>query len=288
MGELDQTRLGGAPPQGDGRRLPEGVGLTAVGVALARARESAREDRLFDDAYAKAFVDAVGDETVAGMKVFGSYIALRTALFDDYLLAAARGGCAQVVILAAGLDTRALRLDWPAGTRVFEIDLPDVLAFKYDVLGEAAGPAGRGRTTVPADLREDWGAALADAGFSPQAPTAWLAEGLLPYLTETDNDRLVDRVGELSAPGSRLGIEVVNPTTTYRGDVSGFKRMQSSINAPWRSTQPDPSGWLVRHGWRPADAPTMEELHRRYGREALLDPRTGTGAGGLVTAVREG
>ncbi|MFD5466871.1 SAM-dependent methyltransferase [Kitasatospora sp. NPDC127059] len=277
MTELDPT------PADTGRpRLPQSVGLTALGVAVARAQESLREDRLFDDPHARAFVDAAGAEAVSSMRTFGSYIALRTALFDDYLLAATRSGLRQVVLLAAGLDTRALRLDWPAGTTVFELDLPEVLEFKEAVLG----PAGGTRTVVPADLREDWAPALTAAGFHPGAPTAWLAEGLLPYLTSADNDLLVQRVGALSAPASRLAVEHVNPTTTYKGDVSGFRKMQSSIGAQWRSTQPDPPGWLAGHGWRALDAPTMDELHLRYGRGAELSEQTGTGAGGLVISER--
>ncbi|MFI9364430.1 SAM-dependent methyltransferase [Kitasatospora sp. NPDC053057] len=282
MSELDLN------PTDTGRpRLPQGVGLTALGVAVARAQESLRDDRLFDDPYARTFVEAVDAESVGSMRAFGSYIALRTALFDDYLLAAARAGRTQVVVLAAGLDTRALRLDWPAGTTVFELDLPEVLEFKEAVLGEVAAPAGSTRTVVPADLREDWAAALTAAGFHPEAPTAWLAEGLLPYLTQADNDLLLERVGALSAPTSRLAVEHVNPTTTYKGDVSGFQRMQSSIGAQWRSTQADPPGWLAGHGWRTLDAPTMDELHLRYGRGDSLSERTGKGAGGLVISERE-
>src|SRR5256885_588590 len=104
-----------------------GVGKTALGVAHVRAQESRRPDRLFDDPYAQAFTEAVpgwfpstrdqAERAGAGMAAlgaaFGWHAVIRTRFFDDHLIAATRAGCRQVVLLAAGLDTRAYRLDWP-------------------------------------------------------------------------------------------------------------------------------------------------------------------------------
>ncbi len=121
--------------------------------------------------------------------------------------ATAESGCRQVVLLAAGLDTRAFRLTWPPGLRLFELDLPDVLAFKEHVLaGQGALPR-CGRTILPIDLQAEWPAALTTAGFDPTAPTAWLAEGLLIYLTAHDATQLLARVDELSADRSQLSFE---------------------------------------------------------------------------------
>src|SRR5215467_11736617 len=104
-------------PQGP---LP-GVGKTALGVAMVRARESRRDDRLFDDPWAQAFVDAAPGafpeepkttEEVAALgpmaslgAVFYAHGVIRTRFFDDYLTAATAARCSQVVLLAAGLDT---------------------------------------------------------------------------------------------------------------------------------------------------------------------------------------
>lgn len=83
---------------------------------------------------------------------------------------------------AAGLDARAWRLPWPDGTVVFEIDQPKVLAFKEETLAaHGVEPVAR-HVGVPIDLRQDWPEALRQSGFDPTRPTAWLAEGLLPYL----------------------------------------------------------------------------------------------------------
>src|SRR5262249_46030939 len=192
-----------AQPEGPLR----GVEKTALGVAMVRARESRREDRLFDDPYAQAFVDAApgafpgehktGEELAAVGPmaslgaVFHAHAVIRTRFFDDYLTAAVAAGCSQVVLLAAGLDTRAFRLAWPAGTRVFEVDLPDVLTFKDTVLAAQDAVARCARTTVPADLRADWTTALARAGFDRTGPAAWLAEGLLIYLSAAEAARLL-------------------------------------------------------------------------------------------------
>ncbi len=172
--------------------VPQGVGRTAIGVAHVRAEESRRPDRLFHDPYAEAFVAAAPNtlptehEASHDLAAWGAewavHATIRTRFFDDYLLAAGAAGCRQVVLLAAGLDTRALRLDWPEGTRVFELDLPDMLTFKERVLADhpsRPAPAPCERTTVAVDLRADWPAALTGAGFDPSQPTAWLAEGLL-------------------------------------------------------------------------------------------------------------
>jgi methyltransferase (TIGR00027 family) len=201
------------PPHGPLR----GVAKTALGVAMVRARESRRGDRLFDDPYAQAFADAAPgafpeepktEEQLAALgplaslgAVFYVHAVIRTRFFDDYLTAATAAGCRQVVLLAAGLDTRAFRLAWPQDTRVFEVDLPGVLAFKDTVLAARNAVPRCERTTVPADLRADWTAALAEAGFDRSGPAAWLAEGLLIYLTAAEARRLLTGVGELSAPG---------------------------------------------------------------------------------------
>ena len=174
---------------------PQGVGKTALGVARVRALESQREDRLFDDPYAQAFMDAAPgafpEERAVRARpaahgplaslgaAFSAHAVIRTRFYDDFLTAATAAGSRQVVLLAAGLDTRAFRLAWPAGTRVFELDLPGVLAFKEAVLGARGAVPRCERVTVPADLREDWPARLTAAGFGPAEPATWLAEGLV-------------------------------------------------------------------------------------------------------------
>ncbi|WP_236789320.1 SAM-dependent methyltransferase [Amycolatopsis sp. GM8] len=222
-----------------------GVGKTALGVAVIRAHESRRADRLFDDPYAQAFVDALPDafpqtaDTTGIGATFVAHAAIRTRFFDDYLLGA---GCAQVVLLAAGLDTRAFRLSWPPGTGLFELDLPDVLAFKEKVLANATPRCAR--TVVCVDLRMDWTSALSEAGFDPGVKTAWLAEGLLTYLTADEARRLMTAVSELSAPGSTLALE--------HGSVPAQAwRLPAQYTSLWKGGLGDDAPeWFASHGWQ--------------------------------------
>src|SRR5690349_21312242 len=161
-----------------GAGLP-GVGRTAVWVAGLRAAENARPDRLFDDPFAAGFVEAFGTASGGAPATVGvpagasAFLAIRTRFYDDQARAAPASGARQVVLLAAGLDCRAFRLDWPDGTRVFELDLPDVFAFKEPVLASAGAAARCVRSVVPVDLREPWADPLVAAGFAPDATTCW-------------------------------------------------------------------------------------------------------------------
>jgi methyltransferase (TIGR00027 family) len=172
--------------------LPGGVGKTALGVAMVRAHESRRDDQLFDDPYAEAFVAAAphafdaeqraaaaGGDMASWGRAFWARAVVRTRFFDDYVLDAAAGSIRQVVLLAAGLDTRAFRLSWPRGMCRYELDLPAMLRFKERVLAERTAVARCERIAVAVALRTDWAVPLRDAGFQADSPTAWLAEGLL-------------------------------------------------------------------------------------------------------------
>ena len=250
------------------------VSKTALGVARVRAAESERADRLFDDPWAARFCAAAPDQVPDGERsptalAFAFHAIIRTRFYDDYLLGS---GCRQVVLLAAGLDTRAYRLDWPADTTLYEVDLPKVLTFKGFVLAHAEPRCAR--TVVPADLRDDWNL----PGFRPELPTAWLAEGLLIYLTPTDADRLLSTVTELSAPGSRIAFE--RGDRTHRDEAANSPSMQR-YSSLWRGglDQP-PSQWLTEHGWQPTEH-ELGDVAAGYGR-----PLRRQTSSGFVTAIR--
>ena len=113
----------------------------------------------------------------------------------------------QIVILAAGLDSRAYRLAWPDGTVVFELDQPQVLEFKHEVLAARGDAPTAERREIAVDLRDDWPQALRDSGFDPSKPSAWLAEGLLVYLPATAQHQLFAGIDSLAAPGSHVAVE---------------------------------------------------------------------------------
>src|SRR4029077_782572 len=139
------------------------------------------------------------------------YLTLRTKFFDDALLASVREASrAQVLILAAGMDARAFRLDWPPGIRLFEVDREDVFDHKEAVLEAAGARAACDRTIVQVDLLRPWTDALVDAGFDPRRPAAILAEGLLMYLDEAEGTSLLDRFRTVTCEGGWLGFDAVN------------------------------------------------------------------------------
>ncbi|SPL88180.1 O-Methyltransferase involved in polyketide biosynthesis [[Actinomadura] parvosata subsp. kistnae] len=268
-----------------------GIAETSIGVAAIRAMEDSRADRLFHDPYAERFVQAAGGDGYwdtaptawAGfVALMGEEVAVRTRYFDEELLRAAADGCEQVVLLAAGMDARAYRLSWPEYTRVFEIDVAEVLAFKSAVLKDAE-PACE-RVEVSTDLRLDWPLALREAGFVPGVPTAWLIEGILYALTPEAADGLLARVTSLSAPGSVVAFEHVPDSPALRAARQAISAEMANI---WLGgPEGEPGLWLRRHGWTP-QVRDISEVAATYGRPvpAAFDPsREGSGPGWLGTA----
>jgi methyltransferase (TIGR00027 family) len=216
--------------------LASSVGATATMVAAGRAMATKDARALINDPFAEPLVRAVGldffvkmmdgdvdaslfpNSSPERMQAIVDGMGLRTKYFDDYLLAAVATGVRQVVILASGLDARAYRLDWPADTVVYEIDQPQVIEFKTGTLADLGAEPTATRRTVAIDLRGDWPAALRDAGLDVDAPTAWLAEGLLIYLPPEAQDRLFDNITALSAPGSTVATEYVPGLIDFDAD----------------------------------------------------------------------
>jgi methyltransferase (TIGR00027 family) len=214
--------------ESDSWDLATSVGATATMVAAQRALASAAG--LIDDPFAAPLVRAVGidvytrlvngeipvtDDTEFDPARMARGMAVRTRFYDQFFVDATRSGIRQAVIVAAGLDVRAYRLPWPQGTVVYEVDLPNVIDFKTSTLSKQGAAPTAERRTVAVDLRDDWPAALEAAGFDPQAPSAWSAEGLVVYLPPEAQDALFDNITALSAPESQLASEFVPDTTVF-------------------------------------------------------------------------
>lgn len=292
--------------------LASSVGATATMVATARAIATRSEDPLISDPFAEPLVRAVGvdiftklatgelavedfgdgapDSAGPGMQRMTDNMAVRTKFFDEFFLDAAEAGIRQAVILASGLDSRAYRLPWPAGVTVYEVDQPEVIEFKTRALVEHGARPTADRRTVAVDLRDDWPAALRAAGFRPDQPTAWSAEGLLGYLPPEAQDRLLDTVTALSAPGSRFATEstpVRDPGERDDRDAKIRERMQSAAEQ-WRGhgldldltqliyfgDRNEAAGYLADHGWAMTGA-SIKELFAANGLAPLPDDDTG-------------
>jgi methyltransferase (TIGR00027 family) len=267
------------------------VGATATMVAAGRARATNAPEPLIDDPFAEPLVRAVGidfftrwatGELAAadvdvpdaswGMQPMTDLLAVRTRFFDEFLTEAATLGIRQVVILASGLDARGYRLPWPAGTVVYEIDLPDVLSFKAATLVQMNAAPTADVRTVPIDLRHDWPSALREAGFDAERPSAWIAEGLLPFLPADAQDRLLDDISTLSAPGSRLASEVIQMVPDPAGGDA--EAPMDAVTRRWRDNgfdvefgelgfagpRHDVADHLDANGWRSATTPLRDLL----------------------------
>ena len=212
-----------ATPAPTGWDVATGVEATATMIAAQRALAASGPNPLIDDPFAAPLVRAVGIDAYTRL-VDGQipveqsdldWMAVRTRFYDQHFLDATQSGVRQVVILAAGLDARAYRLPWPAGTVVYEVDMPQVIKFKNTTLRNMGAVPAAQRRTVAVDLRGDWPAALTAAGFDPAAPTVWSAEGLLNYLPAEAQDALFDGITSLSGSGSRLAFEFIPDFTIF-------------------------------------------------------------------------
>lgn len=271
--------------------LASSVGVTATMVAASRAMATKAEHPLINDPFAEPLVRAVGvdlfvrlvsgelnpadlqddsDSSAAKMPRMTDNMAVRTKFYDEFFLGATQAGIRQAVILASGLDARAYRLPWPAGTTVYEIDQPQVIDFKSRTLAEMGAQPIAERRTVAIDLRDDWPAALRAAGFDSDQPTAWSAEGLLGYLPPEAQDRLLDTLTALSAPDSRIATE----SMPRRDDAlrERLKEHMQTVSQRWRKhgldldmteliyfgDRNEAAPYLSEHGWHITGSSTRE------------------------------
>jgi methyltransferase (TIGR00027 family) len=282
MSSTDSART-----EGDSWDLASSVGATATMVAASRALASREPDPLLDDRFAEPLVRAVGhpfftrmldgqipldDDAPMTLQQRREQMTVRTRFFDDFFRAATAAGARQAVILAAGLDARAYRLSWPAGTVVFEVDQPEVIAFKTDTLAQIGAEPTAERRTVAIDLRDDWPTALRDSGFDTTSPTTWIAEGLLPYLPPEAQDRLLDNITALSAPGSRLATENITDMSVFtderaRAMRNNWRQHGLDIDVAelvWLGERRPAAEHLAATGWRVTRHPT-EQVYADYG-----------------------
>ncbi len=273
--------------------LPRAVTGTARWIAAARARESARSDALFIDPWAADLAGTEGRARLAASERASGrenpFLAVRTRFFDDLLTAAT--WAEQIVLLGAGMDTRAYRLSLHADTVVFELDDPGVFATKSAVL-DAVTPRCE-RREVPVDLAGQWLPALLDAGFDQTLSTVWLAEGLVFYLTEA-------AVGHVLRTSARA----CQARALFAADIFGtgllrLPGMQPLVDQRRRSHTPlpfctdQPGELLSAHGWRTDSLVQVGQPEANFGRlpavasdaDRAHDPTMRTY---LATGVRNG
>ena len=276
------TEFGSLRSDDDQWDIVSGVGYTALLVAGWRALHAVEPQPLVRDEYAKVFIAASRDPYLAGVlanpgttedeRTFPRLYGVQTRFFDDFFTAAAEDGIRQAVIVAAGLDSRAYRLEWPAGTTVFEVDLPKVLEFKARVLAEHGAEPRAHRVEVAADLRAGWSRELEQSGFDAERPSAWAVEGVLPYLTDDAQNHLLTRISGLSAAGSRVALGALGSRLDHsqlaalEADHPGVN-MSGGVNFSTLTYEPEtePAERLAAHGWTVDPVRNTLELQARYG-----------------------
>lgn len=272
--------------------IVSGVGITALAVAAGRAMETTRTDRLVEDPFAGPLVANASPSTSMKFQdhpmwqVMLNYLAVRSRFFDEFFEQSGRAG--QAVILASGLDARAFRLNWQEGLTLFEIDQPLVLEYKDKTLDGLGAEPTCDRHSVAIDLRDDWATALKNAGFDTSVPTAWLAEGLLPYLPAAAEAQLLETVHSFSTPGSSFAIENIglqqplldaadNDTTQEWGiDLEELFSFEERAATPQETLRG--LGWSVQEE-------TAVQAGERYGRPLVGLSETMGSEGSFLTAT---
>jgi methyltransferase (TIGR00027 family) len=194
-----------------------------------------------------------GDEALVS-----AYVALRTRFFDDELIRAAQAGIRQIVILAAGLDARAYRIDWPVGTRLFELDRPEVLAHKDRILAATGAVPRCSRKILGADLTLPWADDLRGAGFVSKERSAWLVEGLLPYLHEIEVRRLFTQMSALAAPGSALALDCAGVDPFSSPSFARQAEKMRALGIRMHFSCADPVRFVDAFGWTAHDTSVAE------------------------------
>jgi methyltransferase (TIGR00027 family) len=289
--------------------LATSVGATATMVAAARAAASRQPDPIISDPFAEPLVRAAGVELFArlasgdlefsdiGSGWIPDFFGVRARFFDGFFPAALSAGIQQAVIVASGLDSRSYRLEWPAGTVVYEIDQPAVIAFKHSILsGLGVKPATELRM-VDTDLRHDWPTALQQAGFDPARPTAWMLEGLMiGYLPGEAQNRMLDQVTALSAPGSQMIADHLPASSASVGSMilavaEEWRQQGFDVdfgNLTYSHDGNDAEKYLQARGWQ-ITACRLDELLLAAGVPAgdLDTGPSGQGAVHYLTATRD-
>jgi methyltransferase (TIGR00027 family) len=153
---------------------------------------------------------------------------VRTRLIDDLVTDAICAGARQLVLLGAGFDSRAWRLQKAQKIEVFEVDHPVTQRAKRERLNSSTGQLPSVQF-VPVDFEQDdvW-ARLTDAGFDPGSPSVVVWEGVISYLTKPAVEKNMDLLARLLAPASRLIFTYMD-----KGAIDGSKTFPGARR--WRS-----------------------------------------------------
>lgn len=237
-----------------------------IGAAITRAARSRMAPRLFT-------------LLRAGLRGMADHMALRTRLIDEAVAEGVEQGARQLVVVGAGLDSRAHRLSSLAECEVFEVDFPSTQAFKRKQ-AQALPRSARGLHYAACDFEhESLEQTLQVHGFAAQRATVWIWEGVIMYLSEAAIASTLDAIARLSAPRSRIALTYLEPFPMGAGRALGALAMSmlAAASEPIRSTF-EPAGMarlLALHGFSTLSDERPRDIASRY---ALRAPQLGFGA----------
>lgn len=255
----------------DGER--KNVGHTALAVALLRSLEHKSPNSIIYDPFAEHlasegaefFLEFLKNKAPNAIEKYCFGLAVRTRKIDEELLKSFREGIDQVVVIGAGLDSRAWRLGkcnytLPGDEQLFrnvswfEIDFPEVLEYKLNALKKFSTIC---KTYVPvtADLSlPSWTDKFLKTTYDPKKRTVWLLEGLTTYLTEEELSLLITRLTSISLNESIFIATFSGPEKTL---------ITTSMHRFFTKT---PEEFMKKFGWEGTanDLPTIGKEYNRY------------------------
>jgi methyltransferase (TIGR00027 family) len=270
------------------------ISMTARWTAAARAMETERHDKLFVDALARPLAGREGFDLLKWHEGGGvvPFLAIRTRFLDDAIVRiTAERGIRQVVVVAAGLDTRAFRLPWSPDTTVYELDRPELLAEKARILTTLEAIPRCRRISVGVDLTKDWNTLLLEAGYRVEEPTVWLVEGVLFYFTEGTARKLLSTAASLASAGSWLLADLMSRELLVSPWTQRYLGTLAEAGTAWQFGTDAPEQFISNCGWEPQEIKEPGEEGADFERwPYLVMPREvpGVPRSFLVTAAKCG
>lgn len=229
------------------------IGDTARWVAIYRAIETERPDALFRDPYARKLAGERGEQIFRSMPPRANPLwayAMRTHLIDRYIAQQVAAGADMVINLAAGLDARPYRLDLPSSLQWVEVDLPEMIDSKREVL--AGAKAVCRVEQIRLDLADVAARRALFAQLGARARRAIvLSEGLLIYLTR---DQVAQLAEDLAAVPSfqRWVLDLANPVILKMIQKNVGKQLEAA-GAPLQFGPAEGPPFFEQHGWKVID-----------------------------------
>lgn len=250
--------------------LIRNISDTALWVAHYRAVENDRLDRAFEDPFARRLAGKRGEE-IAGSTSFLKNTAwpfiARTWLIDKIVTEHVKQGFDMIINLAAGLDTRPYRLSLPASLQWIEVDLPEILRYKEEVLQNEKPRCQLERVTLDLSDRSQRERLFQRLGSQAQKGLI-ITEGLLIYLKREQVIQLAQDlvaqasfqrwVTDLSSPGL---LELMN------------RKMGSALNranAPFQFAPEEGPQFFEKHGWKKLEVHSMLKTAGKLNRLPMM------------------